>query len=169
MLQATTLQMEELSIVNQRTLDIEINERIYISKRIDDALASLLLRINTIPKDSARYKEAKKLYADLNGYATTFKDGIINVRERNKFSDSCETAISKAKSSLSLEPGWGDYLITLAKKLVNAVVSCLSFGYNQGFFKFSGRTIHDDLVRFTYDSYVNVAEEFYEGHFVGGL
>ena len=99
-------------------------------------MEQLFRKISTIPQSSKRLQIALNLHEQLKALADTYyvKGDPRSESNKETFIESCNNLIDSAKPTLSKEPGWGEYLIILAKKLASAVIRCLTFGYKQAFF-----------------------------------
>ncbi len=130
----TIAQFSEVEETTEDTADVA---KRLIAARIEPALAELLRKINTITQSNKeKLQTALTLHGELRKCADAY---YINGDPRLKgkqeaFIQSCNGHISTAMKILSKEPGWGEYLITLAKQLANALVRCVTLGHRHGFF-----------------------------------
>ncbi|WP_269465566.1 Dot/Icm secretion system substrate [Legionella pneumophila] len=108
---------------------------------VDQALEELKGKIGDINqhKYDKAYEAAKTLLRQLqetrDQYVVDLTNPQTNFNEAGlKFKEACKLVIQDAKPILEKDLGWGEYLKNLLKVLVNAIVFCVTFGANQGFF-----------------------------------
>ncbi|HAT8179983.1 TPA: type IV secretion protein Dot [Legionella pneumophila] len=113
-------------------------------QKVDGILQELTLKIDRV--DQHQYKKAHDTANTLLQSLIAARDEYERDLRANEFSQelagrkfklACQDAVKIAKPVLEKDLGWGDYLKNLLKCLGNAVITCFTFGYQQGFFAYA--------------------------------
>lgn len=113
-------------------------------QKVDGIIQELTLKIDRV--DQHQYKKAHDTANTLLQSLIAARDEYERDLRANEFSQelagrkfklACQDAVKIAKPVLEKDLGWGDYLKNLLKCLGNAVITCFTFGYQQGFFAYA--------------------------------
>ncbi|CZG78338.1 TPA: type IV secretion protein Dot [Legionella pneumophila] len=113
-------------------------------QKVDGILQELTLKIDRV--DQHQYKKAHDTANTLLQSLIAARDEYERDLRANEFSQelagrkfklACQDAVKIAKPVLEKDLGWGDYLKNLLKCLGNVVITCFTFGYQQGFFAYA--------------------------------
>ena len=138
-----TLIDPELAVVSDRSPALQIPLTVYLkpwtkyqrkSEAVKKVLEEFQSKIATIGNNYPQAKEvALKLYDSLQrGMTDAFTNP--NRQKIDQFVSSSKESIQSATSELQKDLSWGDYLLNLIKRIVNAVVNEVNFGHKKNFF-----------------------------------
>lgn len=141
----TVLYSHETQLTNQRQLTLENSIKKAqiepVLKRIDRVLADLTNKIGQIKQhpNTKAHKVATELLEQLQKNKQNHEKhlllGMKTEHAQKIFAIACTKAINQAKPVLESDLNWGDYLVNLAKRMINAVIAAVTLNHYPEFFK----------------------------------